>query len=376
MSELSHARKQFPIGRILMTVGVCLCAPSIYFITQWLSLHPQWVEKYYSTGIYPYIAQILSMVTGWIPVSVAEWILLLGIPGIAVFMAVQAYRMFTRPHPFARLARTICALLMAASLGYSAFYLLWGWNYHRVPLEETLGLQDVSMSTELLYEVCQTLIPEAAALRETLPEDEKGCVALPQDLFTHLTQVNGNYILLSQEYPGLWGTHYGPPKAVVSSVAMSYADISGIYIPYTAEANVNVDMPVLLQLSTASHEAAHQRGIAREDEANFMAILSCMASEDPSFQYSGRMLALIYCMNQLYSDDYGRFSACYELYSNAQKRDLAQHNAYWKAFEGPVQEVSNTVNDNYLKANHQEEGVKSYDRVVTLILKWYAVQIS
>jgi hypothetical protein len=47
---------------------------------------------------------------------------------------------------------------------------------------------------------------------------------------------------------------------------------------------------------------------------------------------------------------------------------MAADSAFWKQFDGKVAEVSNKVNDTYLKVNKQEDGVKSYGRMVDLLL--------
>ena len=52
----------------------------------------------------------------------------------------------------------------------------------------------------------------------------------------------------------------------------------------------------------------------------------------------------------------------------AARRDLARDSAFWKQFDGKVAEVSGQVNDVYLKVNKQEDGVKSYGRMVDLLL--------
>ena len=87
---------------------------------------------------------------------------------------------------------------------------------------------------------------------------------------------------------------------------MSYTNITGIYSPFTAEANVNVSVPKSTLLFTTMHEMAHQRGFASENEANFIAYLTCIAHPDVDFQYSGylnalnyvnRALALVDCRN-------------------------------------------------------------------------------
>ena len=154
---------------------------------------------------------------------------------------------------------------------------------------------------------------------------------------------------------------------------MSYGGIAGIYIPYFAEANVNINQPALLIASSAAHETAHYLGVAREDEANFVSYLACTYSLDASVRYSGTMLALINCANQLYASDaelYRRLVS--EYYSEGMLRDLRDYNAYWDSFEGPMEEAVDNMNDNYLKFNKQENGVKSYGMMVDLLLAYYA----
>ena len=60
------------------------------------------------------------------------------------------------------------------------------------------------------------------------------------------------------------------------------------------------------------------------------------------------------------------------LYSEGMLRDLRDYNAYWDSFEGPIEEAVDNMNDNYLKFNKQENGVKSYGMMVDLLLAYYA----
>ena len=59
------------------------------------------------------------------------------------------------------------------------------------------------------------------------------------------------------------------------------------------------------------------------------------------------------------------------LKSDALRRDIRSNNAYWKQYATPVSEVSDRVNDAYLKANGQENGLRSYGRMVDLLLAYY-----
>ena len=63
---------------------------------------------------------------------------------------------------------------------------------------------------------------------------------------------------------------------------MSYLDFTGFFFPFTAEANVNTDFPGALFASTIAHELSHQRGVAREQEANFTAVLACLNTATPT----------------------------------------------------------------------------------------------
>ena len=208
-------------------------------------------------------------------------------------------------------------------------------------------------------------------MRASVTEDENGVFTLKDGYEAYFDAIPSAYARLGLDYP-LFSRRTYAAKGVISSIGLSYAGISGIFIPHTGEPNVNIDQPALLMLSSAAHETAHYLGIAREDEANFVSYLACTYSDDPAIAYSGTMLALIHCGNKLYAADKEKYAALYATYTDAMVRDLANYNAYWDAFEGPVEEAATTLNDNYLKFNQQESGVKSYGMMVDLILAYFA----
>ena len=47
---------------------------------------------------------------------------------------------------------------------------------------------------------------------------------------------------------------------------------------------------------------------------------------------------------------------------------------YWGRYKGKVAEVSTAVNNSTLEFHGVEDGVKSYGRVVNLMLAWYREQ--
>ncbi|MBQ5354550.1 MAG: DUF3810 family protein, partial [Clostridia bacterium] len=93
-----------------------------------------------------------------------------------------------------------------------------------------------------------------------------------------------------------------PVKELVSSPLMTYTHISGMYTFFTGEANLNTNYPYFVNVYTTAHEMAHQRGIARENEANFMAFLVCINSPDPYMKYAGYLNFYEYLISALGSE--------------------------------------------------------------------------
>src|SRR5205814_9716148 len=76
-------------------------------------------------------------------------------------------------------------------------------------------------------------------------------------------------------------------RSLIAEEWYKIAGIDGMFNPFGHEPLVIAgpypfELPFLM-----SHELAHVRGIANEGEANLVALLATVASEDPRFQYSG-----------------------------------------------------------------------------------------
>ena len=82
------------------------------------------------------------------------------------------------------------------------------------------------------------------------------------------------------------------------------------------------------------------------------------------------MLALIYAGNALAKQNMEMYSEIYATYSEGVRADLAAYRKSWEPYEGEAAEIHNKVNDAYLKANNQTDGVQSYGRMVCSSLKY------
>lgn len=347
-----------------------LPGPVFYALFRLSFLWPSFTEAVYSRGVYPVIAQPLSLLTGLLPFSLGELLLYAFVLFVAVFTAlaavsaVRARRGWWRP-----LASRLIVLLGVVSSLYAVFVGIWGFNYAREPLCASLGLDASPSTTGELSATCEALISRANALRALSPEDENGVFspALSKtQIMRHIPDAYNNAAALSGR--GFLGGAYGRVKPVLYSQGMSWSYLCGVYFPFTAEANVNADAPDLLFASSCAHEEAHQRGFAREDEANFLSYYVLSYSDETSLRYSGTMLALTHAMNALYDDDSDRYYELRAAYSDGVNADLKANSGYWQRYESDVSETVQQVNNTYLKANLQSDGVKSYGRMTDLLI--------
>ena len=84
---------------------------------------------------------------------------------------------------------------------------------------------------------------------------------------------------------------------------MSAAGFTGYLCPLFGESTLNVDCPAVFLPATIAHEFSHQRGVAAEQEANFVAIRASTTCGDAAYEYSGWLMGYLYLSNAWYSAD-------------------------------------------------------------------------
>ncbi|MGI6174640.1 MAG: DUF3810 domain-containing protein [Christensenellales bacterium] len=335
------------------------------------AVHMDAFAEIYARLFYPVLCLLYGSLFSLLPISLAElavYAFCLLAAGYIVFSLIRV--IYYRRYWYRALLRSVACMLCAVSIILFSFLTLWGFHYYRAPLAVRLGLHASFSTQQELYTLCRQLAIEASQLRESLPEDEEGVLQLPHSTDTLFSMTREGYVRAQSDFPALKGI-YARPKPVLYSEGMSYLGIAGIYVPFTFEPNVNIDMPGFNLPFTASHEMAHSIGIAPEEEANFAAFIACTYHDDVYFRYSGVYTALAYTGNALYAESRELYWQATEPLSDAVRRDRAYASAYWASFEGPVSEAQEVINDFYLKANHQEQGTKSYGLVVDLLLDYY-----
>lgn len=330
-----------------------------YLACRLAALWPELTERLYARGIYPVFAQFFSRVSGLMPCSLSE-LLLFCLPLLLVWQLVRLLRRRTN------WLRCLAGLIALCAGLYAVFSLGWAVNYSRLPYAQIAGLEVRDSTAEELEALCLDLWEDAEAYRAQLTDSAQAYQA-EESVVETLSQVPQAYAVASERFAWLGGS-YAAPKAALLSLPLAYLNIAGIYSPFTFEAHVNALESSLLLPATACHEAAHLRGFAREDEANYIAYVVCVASGDARFAYSGTLLALIHAGNALYDADRAAYARLCASYSDGLRADLQSYNDNWAPYDGEAAEIQERVNDGYLKFNGQSDGVRSYGRMVDLLL--------
>ena len=311
---------------------------------------------------------LMAKLTGWIPFSLAEMLLILAPVILITAIAVGVkYHCNTRRQMWIYLACVFCVVCMVFNL--------FVWNmapaYSAHSLDQKLELERKPVSAEELAHTADLLLEELKALESEILFMETGSSRMPYSY----TEMNA---LLMQAYEkackkyDFIDNYHSNVKPVMLSEPMSYTHITGIYTFFTGEANINVNFPDYTIPYTAAHELAHQRGIAREDEANFVAFLVCMESDDAYIRYSGFLNVYEYVVSSLYTASKELYK---ENYLKVPKTIIAERVAYSEFFEkyreNIAADVSEATNNAYLQIQGEPQGTRSYGMVVDLAVAYY-----
>jgi len=315
-----------------------------------------------------WIKRLMAYVFSVLPVSVMELLIIAAVTGGIAYIIIAVRdikRSKERGKTLYRRVSFIAALVLTV---YAVLCLFLGASYNADGFQAKSGLYARKTSVEELYRVAEYFTEEICQVYDKVERDENGVFAEElDDIFDASTEI---YEGVSEVYSFL-GQESVKPKKMMFSRVMSWFNYTGIYFPFTGEANINVDHPSMMVPATIAHEMAHQRGIASEQEANFVAILTCAKSGDPAYEYSGALSAFINLGNALYRYDKEAYARLWYSLPPEVLADMQVNNEYWKQFETKAAEVSEKVYDGFLKSYGQELGVQSYGACVDLLIAYY-----
>ena len=309
---------------------------------------------------------LLSKISTIVHFSLFEVCIILALPLLAllIFLALRGKK------DFKRMLRGVFNLLGIIAVLYSLYLFMLAIGYRTTPLSQRLKLDErAEISKEELYSLTERIRDEVNSLEGEITFED-GESRICYDLDTLSEKLTEGYERVSKKYPFIPGFS-SRVKPVAFSGVMSDMGIMGIYGYFTGEANINTSYPDYTVPYTAAHEMAHQRGIARENEANFVAFLVCIECDDAYIKYSGYLNLYEYLASALYRTDKELYKEILAGLSERALGDLRASAAISESHKDSfINKVMDKVNDFYLKSNGTEGSV-SYGYVVRLAAAYY-----
>jgi hypothetical protein len=322
-------------------------------------LQPGDVERWYSTGVYPWWQPLLTHATNHVPFAVFDVIVAIavGLSGgwllVGPFFASPGTRLRALAVGFGRVA-------VAGAVVYLWFLLAWGLNYRRVPMRERLDVRSGAAPTDAVEALARRAVD---ALNTTYaPAHAAGWPREPhagqplRDAFARTQR------LIVDAVPA----EPGRLKTTVFGPYFRWTGVDGMVNPLALEVLANPDLLPFETPFVAAHEWAHLAGFADESEANFVGWLTCVRG-DVSSQYSGWLFLYWQLASEVRPATRTALAASLEAGPRADIEAIADR--LRRGQLPPLREASWAMYDQYLKANRVEAGVRSYGLVVTLLVQ-------
>lgn len=337
---------------ILRWWSIPILALSTFFLTEWLVTRPHMVERFYSNGVYPWVARFLSPLSNLFSFSVGDIF-------YAVLIIVALFSIGLTLFHRIRPAKLVLFLINLVAGVYLLFYWLWGFNYFRQPFNERLEISRSVADTDEFMAVFDSIINQANAYQHSANKE------------LHPHQIDSIIEVGYKRDAGFLRISYPmgkrKPKSITLSGFFAKAGISGYYGPFSNEVHINRHVHQLEYPVVLAHEKAHHFGITSEAEASFFAWFVCSHSESDFIQYAANIYILRYFLN------HGRalegFQERVKLISEPVRNDLIGIRDHWMALRNEkIDRVAAKANDAYLRSNKVKAGIEDYKGVVALVM--------
>lgn len=311
--------------------------------------------------------RLLGAVAQWVPFSLSE----LACTVLAAFLLFWLCKTVRQLCSGKRvLAQRVLALCALAVWVYAGVCALWGVHYYGDSFSDKSGLVAAPLSLQQLEATTQLFAEKASAAASVVNRSaETGCYLGDQAAI--LAYGDACYAQIVQEYPFL-AAPTRTPKPAFYSYLMSLAGFTGYIFPYFGETVLNVHSPTVYLPVTVAHEMAHQRGVAAEQEANFVGISAAISCNNADYQYSGWLLGYAYLSDALYSASPQAWQTIWDSLDAGCRADIIANNEYWRSLQGqPINDIMQATYSEFLQGYGQELGLDSYGACVDLLVARY-----
>lgn len=355
---------------VLFSAGFFLFGVLVYLLSRAIPAFAEFWARYPSQAL----RFLLAKCSGVLHFSIVEWAIL-SLPvliGAYFFFSNRSMKRDESAYNYYRwLLPLICAILTVLTLFFTAF----APCYFRRPLAENLSLEEREVTAQELYDTASVVCDELEALKGEITFAFGGESVMPYDFDELAEKINQAYANYAAD-EAFVGHFRSRAKPLASSSFFTYTHISGVYTFMTGEVNINVNYPDFIRPFTVAHEFSHQRGIAKEEEANFVAYLVCIGSDDAFIRYSGYANLLQYLMDALAKADRVLYrQLCAEKLPEEVNGEFSSYSRFFRKYsESTASKVTGEVNNVFLSSQGEKAGSASYGLVVDLAVAYYCGQ--
>ena len=315
-------------------------------LRQIATFFPEWVEKAYSRGIFPFIRTFFDTFSSFSPVAFFYV--------LAFFLVVWGYWWWKKA------PQRLPFLLNSMGMVVFLFFFLWGFNYARLPLSKQLGYEKKPFSLPALRQELATAAQEAIEAKAKMTEKD----TLQSDF---MPQCRADVAQVLRQY------HFNGSEKVKGRIlapkgVLMRFGATGVYIPFIGEGNIDAALHPLQQPFTMAHEISHANGWGDEGTCNFFAYLACRQSESAYIRYSGYI-----CYFRYVAGNYKAIAPNeYALFRKTLPTDFIQD---LEAMNKNLQDYPDWVSTSavyewFLQSQGMEEGLAAYSKVVALVQAW------
>ena len=351
-----------PARHILLLTGAVLTA--LYYLLRQNRDAMQFLNDNIVAPYHKAAGRVFSIVK----FSVAEWLYALAGVAAIVYIIYKVVIIISRDEKLRQVYITIVTLVSCAFAIYAGICIIWGSCYYSDGFSEKSGLRAEPVEASRLAGTTLYFAELANEYADRVSRDANGLFNEAEA--EYFDRGAGLYENAVRTFPFLDGPNLRP-KPMVFSKIFSYMNFTGFFFAPTGEANLNIDVTPCMVPSTIAHEIAHQRGIAREDEANFVGIFASVESGDDTYVYSASLAAFSYLSNALHGADYEKWVEIYTSLSEPVRADLRSVSEYWAKFETKIGDATEAVYSGFLERQGQELGIRSYGACVDLLVAYY-----
>lgn len=342
---------------IYIRAGLLALLLLLIFGLQYAIGHSHPALLFYIRNIFLPLQRGRSYLFNAVPISVGDIVyLVLALLLLLIFIRC-IYFLFTYRKNKTDLWVELLRLVTLPLAVYTVFLFFWGGNYSRPPLAADWDLKSLKWDTAALIQLNRSLVLHMNEERDLQPK------------FPDLKTLNTT---ADAYYHQRFGNRLPRLKVKPTSLGymLNYLGIQGYYNPLSGEAQFNRFIPRFMHPFVLTHEMAHQAGIAAEDDANLMAYIICVESNNAAFRYSAYFNLFLYAYADLKAKDTLVAKSIFAELNQQSKNDMDTLRAMNRRYRSKFRLISSSLYDDYLKWHGQHEGINTYNDVTRWVYFW------